>query len=121
MRVIIVDDEKPCLDDLIYMLSSYADVKIAGAFTRSEDALAAVPDLRPDALFLDLSMPRLNGAELAKQILAQFPGAKIIFVTAFARELADVKDVPIFASLLKPVDDFLLLEVLERLRANPPA
>ena len=121
MRVIIADDEKPCLEDLIYMLSSHADVEITGAFTRSEDALAAVPDLQPDALFLDLSMPHMNGVELAKQILAEFPGTKIVFVTAFVGELADVRDVPIFASLLKPVDDVRLKEVLERLRENLPA
>lgn len=120
MRVMIVDDEPLCLDDTVYMLSRYEDVEIAGAFTKPLEALEAAPNIKPDALFFDLSMPHLNGAELAKKVLAQFPCAKLVFVTAFAKELAEVKDVPIFASLLKPLDDARLLEVLDRLRAAPP-
>ncbi len=120
MRVMIVDDEQLCLDDTVYMLSRHDDVEIVGAFTKPLEALEAASALRPDALFFDLSMPQLNGAELAKKVLVQFPAAKLVFVTAFAKELAEVKDVPIFASLLKPLDDERLMEVLIRLRASPP-
>jgi two-component system LytT family response regulator len=115
----IVDDEPLCLDDTVYMLSRYEDVEIAGAFTKPLEALEAVSAICPDVLFLDYSMPKMNGAELAKKVLAQFPRAKLVFVTAFAKELSEVKNVPIFASLLKPLDDVRLREVLARLRAGP--
>ncbi len=117
MRVMVVDDEKPCLNDLIYMLSCHADVEIAGAFTLPEDALASAPDIRPDALFIDLCMPRLGGAELGKRMLALLPGARIVFVTGYARELESVSGLPSFGSLLKPVRAEKLAEVLERLRS----
>jgi DNA-binding LytR/AlgR family response regulator len=121
MRVMIVDDERPCLEDMIYMLSGYDDVDIAGAFTKPLEALEAAPGLKPDALFLDLSMPGMNGAELARRLLAMLPAAKLVFVTAYARELAGVKNLPVFGSLLKPVRDEQLGALLQRLRAGPPA
>ncbi len=38
MRVMIVDDEQPCLDDMIFLLSKQDGVEIAGAFTKPADA-----------------------------------------------------------------------------------
>lgn len=120
MRAMIVDDEPLCLSDMIYLLSRSGAVEIAGAFTEPASALEAAPRIRPDVFFLDLSMPRMNGAELAKQILAQIPTARIVFVTAYAKELEGAKGIPAFASLLKPVNGPMLNELLERLRASPP-
>ena len=114
MRAMIVDDEAPALGELIYLLSRYGAVEIAGAFTASA---SAVQSIRPDVFFLDLSMPRMNGAELAQKILAQIPTARIVFVTAFAKELEGVKGIPAFGSLLKPVNSAKLDELIERLRA----
>lgn len=121
MRVMIVDDEQPCLDEMVYMLSRCNDVEIAGAYTRPAEALEAAERSVPDALFLDLFMPKMTGAELAGKILARHPAARLIFVTAYARELAAVKDIPAVGSLLKPVADEKLDEMLARLRASPPA
>ncbi|MBP7892224.1 MAG: response regulator [Firmicutes bacterium] len=117
MRAMIVDDEAPALSELIYLLSRYGAVEIAGAFTASATALEAAQSIRPDVFFLDLSMPRMNGAELARKILAQIPTARIVFVTAFAKELEGVKGIPAFGSLLKPVNSERLDELMEQLRA----
>ena len=117
MRAMIVDDEAPALSELIYLLSRYGAVEIAGAFTASATALEAAQSIRPDVFFLDLSMPRMNGAELAQKILAQIPTARIVFVTAFAKELEGVKGIPAIGSLLKPVNSERLDELMEQLRA----
>lgn len=119
MRAMIVDDEPLCLNDMIYLLSRSGTVEIAGAFTEPASALEAALKIRPDVFFLDLVMPRMSGAELAKQILAQIPAARIVFVTAFAKELESVKGIPAFGSLYKPVSGDMLGELLSRLRAEP--
>jgi DNA-binding LytR/AlgR family response regulator len=118
-RVMIVDDEAPCLSEMVYWLSRYDAVEIAGAFTASA-ALEAAQSVRPDVFFLDLSMPKMSGAELAKKILAQNPAARIVFVTAYAKELESAKGIPAFGTILKPVDGAKLDELMERLRASPP-
>lgn len=116
MRVLVVDDEKPCLDELVYMLSKQENVEIAGAFTSPLKALEASADLELDAAFLDLCMPRLNGAELARRMLSHSPGLKVVFVTAYAKELANFKDSPAIGSILKPVSEVKLQELLRRLQ-----
>lgn len=114
MRILVVDDEKPCLDELVYMLSKQEDIEIAGAFTNPLKALEASADLQLDAAFLDLVMPHLNGVELAKGMLARIPGLKVVFVTAYAKELANLKDSPAFGSLLKPINEAKLCKVMRR-------
>lgn len=115
LRILVVDDEKPSLDELVYMLSKQENVKIAGAFTSPLEALEVSADLKSDAVFLDLSMPHMNGAELAKGMLARSPDLKVVFVTAYSKELAKLRDNPALGSLLKPVGEARLRELLRRL------
>lgn len=116
LRVLVVDDEKPCLDELVYLLSKQENVEIAGAFTSSTDVLEAFSDLKADAAFLDLSMPHMSGTELAGKILAQSPDLKIVFVTVYAKELAKLRNSPAFGSLLKPVSEARLQKLLRHLQ-----
>lgn len=115
MRILVVDDEKPCLDELVYMLSKQENMEIAGAFTSPLKALEASAGLKPDAAFLDLSMPHLSGAELAREMLVRSPGLKVVFVTAYAKELAKLRDSPAIGSIQKPVSEAKLQELLRRL------
>lgn len=115
MRVLAVDDEKPCLDELVYLLKKQENLEVVGAFTNPAEARAATKGLRPDVAFLDLVMPHLGGVELAREMLALVPGLKIVFVTAYAKELSALKNNPACGSLLKPVSEMKLQELLRRL------
>ncbi len=116
MRILVVDDEKPCLDELVYLLSTQENVEIVGAFTSPLEALEASGDLKPDIAFLDLVMPHLNGTELAKELQIRSPNLKMVIVTAYRKELAKLSDNPSIASLLKPVSDTRLRGLLRHLR-----
>lgn len=50
----IVDDERPCIDELKYMLMKHPDI---GAYTDSLEALTAAKLSMPDIVFLDICMP----------------------------------------------------------------
>ncbi len=113
LRVLVVDDEEPCLEELIYLLSREQNVEIVGAFTNPLEALTASAALKPDTAFLDLSMPHLNGAELARKLQAYFPGIRVIFVTSYAKELENVKDIPSNGSILKPVSKTKIQNLLK--------
>ena len=115
MRVLVVDDERPWLDELGYLLSKQENVEIVGAFTSPLEALKASLELNFDAAFLDLSMPHLNGAELARKMLSRGSCFKVVFVTAYAKELAKLRDNPAAGSVLKPVSEAKLQELLRRL------
>lgn len=115
LRVLVVDDERPCLDELVYMLSKQENVEIAGAFTSPLKALEALAHLKPDTAFLDLSMPHMNGAELVEKMLAQMPDLKIVFVTAYGKELAKLREISVVGSLLKPMSEAKLRELLRQI------
>lgn len=116
MKAYLVDDERLCLDELAWQLSHYPDIQIAGSFTHSLQAVKAIENDRPDAVFLDIDMPRLDGLELAQKIQARHPGVIIIFVTAYAQyALEAYKSYPL-DFLVKPVPDERLEKTVAHLR-----
>ena len=68
INAILVDDEEPCLDSLNLLLDNYCpDVRVTGRYSSGKAALDAIGQLRPDLVFLDIQMPRMNGFELLGQ------------------------------------------------------
>jgi two-component SAPR family response regulator len=111
----VVDDEEHCLEELIYLLSREQNVEIVGAFTNPLEALTASAALKPDVAFLDLSMPHLGGAELARKMQACCPDLKVVFITSYAKELEKIKAAPSNGSILKPVSKPKLYNLLKGL------
>lgn len=69
-RVLIADDHAIMRDGLVHLLETYPDIEVAG---QASDGLATVEltrQLRPDVVIMDVTMPRLNGIEATRQILA---------------------------------------------------
>lgn len=120
MRVMVVDDEKPCVEELVYMISRFDGIEIAGALTNPFDAFREAARLKPDAVFLDICMPGLNGVDLAREIISNDAAIQIVFVTAYAKEFAKAEDFPASGNLLKPVSRHKLAEVLVRLKSSLP-
>ena len=126
MRVFIVDDEIPCIDELAYLLRKYPDLEIAATFTGSRQALEAIVDMKPDAVFLDIDMPHQNGLELALSMQEHCPDVVVIFITAYARYALEAFQVYPLDFLLKPVQELRLDKTVEHLRRqyallHPPA
>ena len=115
MRVLVVDDERRARERLTRMLGSYRDIEVAGEAENGESALEAISGLRPDAVFLDVQMPGLDGFEvLAEMNEAQRP--LIIFVTAYDQYALKAFEVNAVDYLLKPVEDDRLARAIGRLR-----
>jgi two-component SAPR family response regulator len=109
MRVMLVDDEQPMLDELGYWLGKYPDIEILAAFTRP---LQAVGDIKerlagglemPEVVFLDMEMPRSNGLETARSIQTLLPDIIIIYVTAHSSYALQSFEVHPLDYLLKPL------------------
>jgi two-component system LytT family response regulator len=97
----LVDDEWPAIERLSRMLESTERVQILGTSTDPVQALAEVPRLRPDVLFLDIRMPGLSGFEL----VAELPGQPlVVFTTAYDQYALDAFQANSIDYLVKPVD-----------------
>jgi two-component system LytT family response regulator len=121
-RVFLVDDEPLALRRLARMLEATGRVEIAGQSTDPEaaiDAIRAARDL--DLVFLDISMPDLDGFEVCTRLPAS---VTVVFTTAHDEHALRAFQTNAIDYLLKPVrDDELVraLDKLDRLRELPPA
>jgi DNA-binding LytR/AlgR family response regulator len=114
LRALVVDDERPALDELRYLLES--DDRIGAVLTSDSatEGLRILQENDVDVVFLDIQMPGLTGLELA-QVLGRFrTPPPIVFVTAHERHAAEAFDVRAVDYVLKPVRAERLAEAVRR-------
>jgi DNA-binding LytR/AlgR family response regulator len=122
LRALIVDDEAPALSELAWLLGQ--DVRI-GRIRTADSGAAALKALESepvDVLFCDISMPGLDGLDLAR-VLARFSQRPhLIFVTAYDRHAIEAFDLQAVDYVLKPVRAERLAEAVRRVvEAGRPA
>ena len=115
IRVLIVDDEAPARALLREMLSAEPDLEILGEAATGLEAVKAAADLKPDAVFLDLEMPKLDGFEVLELL---DPQIAVVFVTAYDSHALRAFEVHAVDYVLKPYRAERLREALLRARAR---
>jgi len=113
IRAAIVDDEPLARERIRALLAGHADVEVAGECGDGFAAVAALDGLRPDAVFLDVQMPGLDGFEVlgaAEHVPA------VVFVTAYDEHALRAFDAHAVDYLLKPIDPRRFEVALARLR-----
>lgn len=81
VRTLIVDDYEPFRQHLNSQLESVASLQVIAQASDGLEAIQKAKELQPDLILLDLSLPKMNGLEAAKQIRKLAPLAKIVFVS----------------------------------------
>jgi DNA-binding NarL/FixJ family response regulator len=82
VRVFIVDDFAPWQRFVIEHLGQLPHTRIIGLASDGLEAVQKAQELQPDLVLLDVSLPKLNGIEAARQIRTLVPKAQIIFVSS---------------------------------------
>jgi DNA-binding LytR/AlgR family response regulator len=116
--VLVIDDERPALDELTFLLERDDRVAEVHATDSPTEALRLLQQLEVDAVFLDIQMPGLTGIELA-QVLSRFrtpPAA--VFVTAHDQHAVDAFELNAVDYVLKPVREERLAEAVRRVLAT---
>ena len=117
VRVVVVDDEPLAREGLAELLATHAGIDVVGVFADGVEALGALADARPDAMFVDVQMPGMTGFELVDAIdLDAVPA--IVFVTAYDEYAIRAFEVNAIDYLLKPVSAERLAQTVERLRLH---
>jgi DNA-binding NarL/FixJ family response regulator len=80
-KVVIAEDHQLFREGLKAMLTNRDDLDLVGEAADGLEAIRAVQRLRPDLLLLDLSMPRLSGISVMKDVKRQFPEIIILALT----------------------------------------
>lgn len=83
IRIIIIDD-----DDIVVMslkmIAEASGIEVVATGTSGEEAIELYKLHKPDILLSDIRMDGMGGTAAAAQILKEFPGAKILFLTTFS-------------------------------------
>jgi two-component system chemotaxis response regulator CheB len=89
VKVLVVDDSAFMRNALSNMLSSDPEVQVIGTARDGIDAVAKVKTLKPDIVTLDVEMPRMDGIEALKIIMAETP-VPVVMVSSLTEEGAAV-------------------------------
>ena len=114
-RTIIVEDEIPARELLKTYLSEYPSVELIGEYDNGFDGLKAINEAKPDAIFLDVQMPKLTGFEML-EVLEHHP--EVIFTTAYDQYAIRAFEQNAVDYLLKPFSRERFSEAIARLESR---
>ena len=117
LSALVVDDEPLAREGLALRLQEMAEVKILKQCANGREAVEAIAELEPDALFLDIQMPGMTGFELISEIQGDVMPI-VIFVTAYDSFAVDAFKVHAVDYLLKPVEKERLQEAVTKCLKN---
>jgi len=115
LRVAIVDDEELARGLLREMLGAHPEMEIVAECANGFEAVKAIADAKPDLLFLDIQMPKLDGFEVLELI---DPGPAVVFVTAYDQYAIRAFDAQAADYLLKPFSAERFERALERAKTR---
>ena len=115
LRVAIVDDEPLARGILREMLAAHQDIEIAAECANGFEAVKAVAEVKPDLIFLDIQMPKLDGFDVLELVGRDTP---VVFVTAYDEFALKAFDVHAVDYLLKPFGAERLADALTRARTR---
>lgn len=82
MKIIIIDDDALVCDSLCRILKAKG-MQVLATGSDGREAISLYKEHLPDVLLMDIRMQTLNGLEATKQILCEYPDAKILLITTF--------------------------------------
>jgi AmiR/NasT family two-component response regulator len=118
VRILLAEDETIIRMDLRRVLEE-AGFEVCAEARDGEEAVALAARERPDLAVLDVKMPRLDGIEAARRILAEHP-IPIVMLTAYGQDelVARAIEAGVFGYLVKPFREADLLPAIQAARAR---
>jgi len=86
IRVILADDQQMLLDALSLFLDNEKDIEIVGTATDGRAVQELYALLRPDVVVMGVCMPGMNGIELTRRLVAEYPRVKVIALSIFSHK-----------------------------------
>lgn len=97
MKIVIVDDDKLIAVSLKTILGAADEIEVAATGNSGEEAIELYREHKPDILLMDIRMGGMTGLEAGERIFADFPDARIIYLTTFADDEYIIKALKIGA------------------------
>jgi DNA-binding NarL/FixJ family response regulator len=85
-RILVADDHEVVRHGLRALLEAQTSWTVCGEASDGKEAVATAIEMKPDLVVLDIGMPKLNGLEATRQILASLPNAKVLILSLYESE-----------------------------------
>lgn len=113
LKAIIIDDEPHAANRLSGLLKKYNSLSLEGEYLDLKSAVAAINEIKPDVLFLDVHLNNETGFDLLSQLPAR--AFEVIFTTAHDKYAINAFKFSAIDYLLKPIDRNELSASIEKL------
>lgn len=120
MRAMIVDDEAPARSELRFLLEETGRVESITEATSAREAVEKLMEAKAEVIFLDISMPKTSGMQLAEALHKLKNPPAIVFVTAYSEYALEAFGVDAVDYLMKPVESDRLELALDKVEARAP-
>ncbi len=117
MNVLVVDDEELARKRIHTLLDDHSDYKICAEAENGAEALMMVERHQPDLILLDISMPVMDGLEVAKHLSNMSNPPAVIFTTAYSDHALEAFSTKATGYLMKPIRQEQLLKSLEQAKS----
>ena len=114
LKILIVDDHVSFRDSLRLMLEKYDELEIIAEAEDGDDAIQKAVKYHPNLIFMDITMPNMNGLDATYHIVNQFPNIVVVIVSmhsdqAYVKKALQVgaKGYLIKRTLIRELDDAL--------------
>jgi DNA-binding NarL/FixJ family response regulator len=123
IRVLIADDQRVVREGLATLLGLLEGVEVVGIASDGEEAVSLAEGLGPDVILMDLRMPRCDGVEATRRLLARDANAKVLMLTTYAddRSVIDALRAGARGYLTKDAGAEEIAKALEQIVGGRPA
>jgi DNA-binding NarL/FixJ family response regulator len=123
ITVLVVDDHSFVRSALVDLFAETRDILVVGECADGTEVVPAVQNTRPDLVLMDVDMPRMDGIEATRALLAMEPDARVLMLTGTVSPLRILQARSLGAKgyLLKGDDPAELLERVREVAAGGTA
>ena len=117
IKAIIIDDEPRAIKGLKVKLEKhFPQIDIVDTLTNPQKAIMAINQIQPNLVFMDVTMPVLNGFDVLAQVKS--PTFELIFVTAHSDYAIQAIKHAAIGYIVKPIDDNELIHAVNQAKKN---
>jgi DNA-binding NarL/FixJ family response regulator len=120
VRVVLADDQEMVRAGLRMLIDFQPDLEVVGEAADGLEAVEVVTRVRPDVVLMDVRMPRCDGIEAARRVLAENPDVAVVVLTTFDEDasLAEALRAGVSGFLLKVAPPEQLLHAIRTVAAG---
>ncbi|NMA95903.1 MAG: response regulator [Clostridiales bacterium] len=116
MKQILIVDDSPMIRGLLTRTLEKHGYKVCGQAKNGKEGVELYDELMPDLVFMDITMPIMDGLEASEKIKNKYPDSKIIMLSAMGdeevMEQADQLGIDVF--LKKPFNDYNIVSAISK-------